>query len=108
MIEPMIQISNLVKTYDTPAGPLNVLKGIDLDIDQGSFNALAGPAGGGNTTFLNMVTGIGKPTTGEAIVGGIDVSHSPEKKLTRWCGRNIGVAFLFFQLLPTLTVLENV
>jgi putative ABC transport system ATP-binding protein len=108
MAEPMIQVSNLVKTYETPAGPLNVLRGIDLDINRGSFIALVGAAGGGKTTFLNMITGIDKPTTGEVIVDGIDVSNSPEKKLTRWRGRNIGVVFQFFQLLPTLTVLENV
>jgi putative ABC transport system ATP-binding protein len=108
MPEPLIQISNLVKTYETPAGPLNVLRGIDINIDRGNFIALVGPAGGGKTTFLNMITGIDKPTTGEVIVDGIDVSNSSERKLTRWRGRNIGVVFQFFQLLPTLTVLENV
>jgi putative ABC transport system ATP-binding protein len=108
MSEPLIQVSNLVKTYETPAGPINVLRGIDLEIQPGSFMALVGPAGGGKTTFLNMITGIDKPTTGEVIVGGVDVSKSSEKKLTRWRGRNIGVVFQFFQLLPTLTVLENV
>lgn len=108
MTDPMIQVSNLVKTYETPAGPLNVLKGIDLEINHGDFIALVGPAGGGKTTFLNMITGIDKPTTGEVIVDGIDVSNSTEKKLTRWRGRNIGIVFQFFQLLPTLTVLENV
>ncbi len=108
MVEPMIHVSNLVKTYETPAGPLNVLRGIDMDIQRGSFIALVGPAGGGKTTFLNMITGIDKPSTGEVIVDGIDVSNSSEKKLTRWRGRNIGIVFQFFQLLPTLTVLENV
>ena len=86
MSEPLIQVSNLVKTYETPAGPLNVLRGIDMEIDRGSFIALVGPAGGGKTTFLNMITGIDKPTTGEVIVDGIDVSNSSEKKLTRWRG----------------------
>src|SRR5512139_1745482 len=108
MAEPLIQVSNLVKTYETPAGPMNVLRGIDIDINRGHFIALVGPAGGGKTTFLNMITGIDKPTTGEVIVDGIDVSKSSEKKLTRWRGRCIGIVFQFFQLLPTLTVLENV
>jgi putative ABC transport system ATP-binding protein len=108
MPEPFIYVSNLVKTYETPAGPINVLRGIDMNINPGSFMALVGPAGGGKTTFLNMITGIDKPTTGEIIVGGIDVSKSSEKKLTRWRGANIGIVFQFFQLLPTLTVLENV
>jgi len=108
MSEPLIQVSNLVKTYETPAGPMNVLRGIDMEINRGSFIALVGPAGGGKTTFLNMITGIDKPTTGEVIVDGIDVSNSSERKLTRWRGRNIGVVFQFFQLMPTLTILENV
>ena len=108
MTEPIIQVTNLVKTYETPAGPVNVLKGIDLEINQGDFIALVGPAGGGKTTFLNMITGIDKPTHGEVVVDGIDVSESSEKKLTRWRGRNYGIVFQFFQLLPTLTVLENV
>ena len=108
MYEPLIQVSNLVKTYETPAGPMNVLRGIDMEINRGNFIALVGPAGGGKTTFLNMITGIDKPTTGEVIVDGIDVSNSSERKLTRWRGRNIGVVFQFFQLMPTLTVLENV
>jgi putative ABC transport system ATP-binding protein len=108
MSEPLIQVSNLVKTYETPAGPMNVLRGIDMEISRGSFIALVGPAGGGKTTFLNMITGIDKPTTGEVIVDGIDVSNSSERKLTRWRGTNIGIVFQFFQLLPTLSVLENV
>ncbi len=108
MTESMIQVNNLVKTYETAAGPINVLRGIDLDIGRGNFIALVGPAGGGKTTFLNMITGIDKPTSGEVIVGEIDVSKTSERKLTRWRGRNIGVVFQFFQLLPTLTVLENV
>jgi putative ABC transport system ATP-binding protein len=108
MSEPLIAVSNLVKTYETPAGPMNVLRGIDMEIQRGSFIALVGPAGGGKTTFLNMITGIDKPTTGEVLVDGVDVSKSSEKKLTRWRGRNVGIVFQFFQLLPTLTVLENI
>lgn len=108
MAEPIIQVTNLVKTYETPAGPVSVLKGIDLEINRGNFIALVGPAGGGKTTFLNMLSGIDKPSSGEVIVAGVDVSKSSEKKLTRWRGRNYGIVFQFFQLLPTLTVLENV
>ena len=108
MPEPFIQISNLVKTYNTPAGPLNVLRGIDLELGKGGFVALVGPSGGGKTTFLNMVTGVDKPTSGMLFVGGVDVANTSERKLTRWRGRNIGIVFQFFQLLPTMTVLENV
>ena len=109
MPEPsFIQTSNLIKTYETPAGPLNVLRGIDLKLAKGDFVALVGPSGGGKTTFLNMITGVDKPTSGMVFVDGVDVANTGERKLTRWRGRTVGIVFQFFQLLPTLTVLENV
>jgi len=108
MPEPFIRTSSLVKNYDTPVGPLKVLQGIDLELIKGSFVALVGPSGVGKTTFLNMLTGIDKPTSGTVFVGGMDVTNSSESKLARWRGRNIGIVFQFSQLLPTLTVLENV
>ncbi len=108
MPKPFIQISDLVKTYDTPAGPLNVLRGIDIEIHPGEFVALVGPSGGGKTTFLNMITGVDKPTSGRVFVDEVDVAASGERQLTRWRGRNVGIVFQFFQLLPTMTVLENV
>jgi putative ABC transport system ATP-binding protein len=97
-----------VRAYHTPAGPLSVLQGIDLEIERGDFIALVGPSGGGKTTFLNMITGVDRPTSGTVLVDGVDVSTTSERKLTRWRARNIGIVFQFFQLLPTLTVLENV
>ena len=108
MPEPLIQISNLVKTYETPAGPLGVLQGIDLEVSRGDFIALVGPSGGGKTTLLNMITGVDRPTSCMVVVDGVNVSTTSERKLTRWRARNIGIVFQFFQLLPTLTVLENV
>ena len=82
MPEPLIQISNLVKTYETSAGPLSVLQGIDLEIPKGDFVALVGPSGGGKSTFLNMLTGVDKPTSGVVLVDGVDVSNTSERKLT--------------------------
>jgi putative ABC transport system ATP-binding protein len=108
MAESFVRISNLSKSYETPAGPLCVLSAIDLDIPKGEFIALVGPSGGGKTTFLNMITGVDRPSSGDVVVDGIDVAHTSERKLTRWRGRNVGIVFQFFQLLPTLTVLENV
>jgi len=108
MSQPFLQISNLVKNYDTPAGPLNVLRGMDLELPRGNFVALVGPSGGGKTTLLNMITGVDKPTSGTVLVDGVDVGTTSERKLTRWRGRTIGIVFQFFQLFPTLTVLENV
>jgi putative ABC transport system ATP-binding protein len=98
----------LTKTYETPAGPLNVLGGIDLELERGEFVALVGPSGGGKTTFLNMLTGVDRPSSGMVFVDGVDVSNTSERKLTRWRGRTVGIVFQFFQLLPTLTVVENV
>ncbi|MEQ8677924.1 MAG: ABC transporter ATP-binding protein [Aggregatilineales bacterium] len=108
MAEPFIQVRNLTKTYDTPAGPLNVLRGIDLTIEKGDFVALVGPSGSGKTTFLNMLTAIDTPTGGEVIVDGINVTRARQSQLTRWRARNIGIIFQFFQLLPTLSVLNNI
>jgi putative ABC transport system ATP-binding protein len=108
MPESFIRTNNLVKTYKTPVGPLNVLRGIDLELAKGDFVALVGPSGGGKTTLLNMLTGVDKPTSGMVFVDGVDIANTSERKLTRWRGRNVGIVFQFFQLLPTLTVLENV
>jgi putative ABC transport system ATP-binding protein len=106
--EAFIKIRNLVKTFDTPAGPLNVLRGIDLDIYKGDFVALVGPSGSGKTTFLNMLTAVDTPTGGDVEIGGVPITQAPQRKLTKWRARNVGIVFQFFQLLPTLTVAENV
>jgi putative ABC transport system ATP-binding protein len=108
MAEPFIQIRDLVKTFDTPAGPLNVLRGINVDIQKGDFVAILGPSGSGKTTLLNMLTGIDAPTSGEVVVGGVPITQVPQRKLTKWRARTVGIVFQFFQLLPTLTVAENV
>jgi putative ABC transport system ATP-binding protein len=108
MAQPFIKTQNLVKTFDTPAGPLNVLRGIDIEINPGTFSVLIGPSGSGKTTFLNMITAVDKPTSGDVYVDDVLVSHEPQRKLTKWRARNIGIVFQFFQLLPTLSVVENV
>jgi putative ABC transport system ATP-binding protein len=106
--ETFIECKDLEKTYDTPAGPLNVLRGISLTINKGDFIGLLGPSGSGKTTFLNMVTGVDNPTRGEVIVGDVNVTRERQRALTKWRARNVGIIFQFFQLLPTLTVAENV
>ena len=108
MPEPFVRVRNLTKTYDTPAGPLNVLRGVDIDLARGDFVSFVGPSGSGKTTFLNMITGIDNPTSGSVLISEVDVVNASEKKLTKWRGRNIGIVFQFFQLLPTITVLQNV
>jgi putative ABC transport system ATP-binding protein len=108
MPEPFIKVRNLVKTYETPAGPTNVLRGIDLEIQKGDFVSILGPSGSGKTTFLNMLTAVDEPTSGEILVGDVEITSVPQRKLTKWRARNVGIVFQFFQLLPTLTVAENV
>jgi ABC-type lipoprotein export system ATPase subunit len=98
----------LVKTYHSTAGDFPALKEIDLQVGRGEFVAVIGKSGSGKSTLVNMITGIDRPTSGEVLVGDTSVGVLSEGKLAQWRGRNIGVIFQFFQLLPTLTVIENV
>jgi putative ABC transport system ATP-binding protein len=104
----LINCRQLVKTYHSPAGDFPALKQVDLEVDAGEFVAVIGKSGSGKSTLVNMITGIDRPTSGEVWVGDASVGTLTEGKLAQWRGRNIGVIFQFFQLLPTLTVLENV
>lgn len=104
----VISLQNVEKIYKTKAGPLKVLKGVNLEIKEGEFVAIVGPSGSGKSTLINMITGIDRPTSGEVYVAGQRLTRLSENQVAKWRGRNIGVVFQFFQLLPTLTVLENV
>jgi ABC-type lipoprotein export system ATPase subunit len=104
----LIELRHVVKNFDTPAGTFTALKNIDLQVDRGEFVAVIGKSGSGKSTLINMITGIDRPTSGEVWVGGTAVHGLKESKMAPWRGRNIGVVFQFFQLLPTLTLLENV
>lgn len=108
MSQPFIQVNNLIKNYETAAGPQNVLSGIDFKLERGQFVALVGPSGSGKTTFFNMLTGIDKPTTGDVRIGDTSITGTLESRLTKWRAKNIGIVFQLFQLLPTLTVAENI
>jgi len=104
----LINLRDVVKTYETEAGGLTVLKDVSLRVREGELVGVVGPSGSGKSTLLNMITGIDRPTDGEVFVGGEAVHTLTENELARWRGRNVGVIFQFFQLLPTLTILENV
>lgn len=108
MAESFIRVNNLVKTYQSAQRPLQVLRGIDFELNKREFAAIIGPSGSGKTTFLNMLTGVDQPTEGDVVIGEMSVSHNKERRLTKWRARNIGVVFQFFQLLPTLSVADNV
>ena len=108
MSEPLIRMTDVVKTYDTGEVPFTALRGIDLDVEVGEFIGLIGKSGSGKTTLINMITGIDRPSSGTVVIGGTPVHQLNENQLAVWRGKNIGVVFQFFQLLPTLTVAENV
>jgi putative ABC transport system ATP-binding protein len=103
----LIELRDVVKTYKTGAGSITVLKEITLQVYPGESVSVVGPSGSGKSTLMNMITGIDRPTTGQVFVGGEAVHRLNENELARWRGRHIGVVFQFFQLLPALTVLEN-
>jgi len=105
---PLIQVRKLVKTYKSVAGEFTVLKGIDADLYAGEFIGVIGRSGSGKSTLVNMLTGIDRPTSGEVLVGGVEVNKLSEGQLAAWRGLNVGIVFQFFQLLPTLTLLENI
>ena len=104
----LIQLQALHKTYQTPAGAFSALRGVDLTIEAAEFVAIVGKSGSGKSTLLNMVGGIDRPTSGSVRVGGTAIQEMSENQLAIWRGRHVGLVFQFFQLLPTLTVVENV
>ncbi|HEY5540825.1 MAG TPA: ABC transporter ATP-binding protein [Coriobacteriia bacterium] len=108
MPEPLIRLAEVVKTYDTGEVPFTALRGINLDVGKGEFVGLIGKSGSGKTTLINMITGIDRPTSGTVVIDGTPVHKLNENQLAVWRGKTIGVVFQFFQLLPTLTVIENV
>lgn len=106
--QPMIEMQRVVKTFKNAAGEFVVLKGVDLTIRPGEFVAIVGKSGSGKSTLLNMITGIDHPTGGRVIVNGMDIYSVTESRRSLWRGKNLGIVFQFFQLLPMLTLLENV
>jgi putative ABC transport system ATP-binding protein len=104
----LIELIDLVKVYVNPAGRFPALNGITLKLDAGEFVSVVGKSGCGKTTLINMITGIDRPSSGEVFVGGVPVHQLDEDRMAQWRGRNLGVIFQFFQLLPTLSIVDNV
>ncbi|HEY3273234.1 MAG TPA: ABC transporter ATP-binding protein [Methanocella sp.] len=104
----MIELKHVEKRYRNEAGEYLALDKIDLSLGQGEYLAVVGKSGSGKSTLINMITGIDRPTTGEIFVAGTAVHGLNESQTAVWRGRNVGLVFQFFQLLPTLTVIENV
>jgi len=107
-VELAIQVSDAVKTYPLSAGEVVAVDHLSLEIAQGEFVAVVGRSGSGKTTLLNLLAGIDRPTSGMVHAAGADLGSLSESGLAAWRGRNVGLVFQFFQLLPTLTVIENV
>jgi ABC-type lipoprotein export system ATPase subunit len=104
----IIELRNVQKSYKTAIGDYPALKGIELNINAGEFVSIIGKSGSGKTTLINMITGIDRPTSGEVWVNGTAVHKLSENQMARWRGRNLGIVFQFFQLLPMISVVENV
>jgi putative ABC transport system ATP-binding protein len=107
-VEHVIHVSDVVKAYPLGGGEFVAINHLSLDIAQGEFVAVVGRSGSGKTTLLNLLAGIDRPTAGTVRVAGADLAALSESGLAAWRGRNVGLVFQFFQLLPTLTVMENV
>jgi putative ABC transport system ATP-binding protein len=107
-MDKLISLQAVQKTYKIKGGLIHALRGVDFEVSKGEFVALVGPSGSGKSTLINMITGIDRPTQGEVFVAGQRLTHMGEDKVAGWRGKNVGVVFQFFQLLPALTVMENV
>jgi ABC-type lipoprotein export system ATPase subunit len=105
--DAFIQLTDVVKTFKTAAGDYHALKRVTLGFEQGEFTSIMGKSGSGKSTLINMITGIDHPTSGSVRIGDTQLYKLKEGQMAEWRGRNLGVVFQFFQLLPTLTILEN-
>lgn len=104
----MISLARVTKNYETPAGDFPALCGINLEVAAGELVAIIGKSGSGKSTLLNLIAGIDRPSSGTVIVNGTNIGELKENRLAAWRGKNIGLVFQFFQLIPTLTAAENV
>jgi putative ABC transport system ATP-binding protein len=106
--KPIIEVKDVVKSFPVGDREVTILKGISFEVKQGEFVSIVGPSGNGKSTLLNMITGIDRPSEGEVIVTGQEVHQMNENRLAAWRGENVGVIFQFFQMLPALSLLQNV
>jgi putative ABC transport system ATP-binding protein len=104
----MINIKNISKTYNIGSEELTVLDDVSLKIEKGEFVAIVGPSGSGKSTLMNMIGGLDRPSRGEVIIEGEDISKFKDKKMSKFRNEKIGFVFQSFNLEPTLTAVENV
>jgi len=106
--EDLIRLKGVTKTHEVAGGTFHALREVNLQVKRGEFVAIIGKSGSGKSTMLNMLSGIDRPTSGEIWIGDTPVHTLDQDQLAKWRGHNVGIVFQFFQLLPTLTILENV
>ncbi|MEI8132126.1 MAG: ABC transporter ATP-binding protein [Leptolinea sp.] len=107
-LDGLIHLSQVVKAYETPTGEFRALKGISVSIQSNEFLCIVGKSGAGKTTFLNMITGVDSISSGSVQVDGVSVHEMTEDQLALWRGLNLGIIYQSFELMPMLTLLENV
>jgi len=106
--EPLIEIQHLTRVFGAREQKVTVLNNLSFGVPAGSLFGINGPSGSGKSTLLNLLTGLDRPTSGKVVFGGEELRARTENQLARWRGRHVGIVFQFFQLIPTLTALENV
>lgn len=107
-LPPLISMTGVSKAYESIVAPIVALHDVNLEVRQGEFVAVIGKSGSGKTTLINLLTGIDAPSTGTIRVASTDVHTLDQESLSTWRGRSVGIVFQFFQLLPSLTIAENV
>ena len=105
---PVIETQNLRKTYQQGGRPLEVLKGVDLEVSPGEFTAIMGPSGSGKSTLLNMIGALDRPTSGNVFINGVDLNHLNDNEVAGLRNREIGFIFQFFNLIPRMDAISNV
>jgi len=105
---PLVSLERVSMAYGRGAAAVHAIEDVSLGIAKGEFIAVVGRSGSGKSTLMNMITGIDRPTSGSLVIGGTNLPVLSESRVAQWRGRTVGVIFQFFQLLPTLTVVENV
>ncbi|MDM8532847.1 ABC transporter ATP-binding protein [Anaerolineales bacterium HSG25] len=106
--ENIVDVRDVIKKFKVGDGEITILKGISFTIQDGEFVSIVGPSGNGKSTLLNMITGIDRPSGGEVVVTGRSVHEMSENQLAAWRGEHVGIIFQFFQMLPALSLLQNV
>jgi len=105
---PLIEMQNISKVFHTPSGDFHALKEVSVSFNRSQFTSVVGKSGSGKSTLVNMLTGIDHPTTGRVVVNGDLIHEMKEGQMSIWRGKNLGIVFQFYQLLPMLSLHENV